>query len=279
MNQYQDRNILPNASLRDRAKGALTNRFGEAVLAFFLVWLISAGISFVSSFLTEFILNIIKTTKEILTSQPSIETLFEMLQDPSYLNDHSIGYYIANIVLSAGVSIILCVFKVGLSLYCLNLACGRGAKVSDIFFGFSSQFGKSLKLAAVYTLVQEIFFVPFELLVQLSNLEISAAVLAVLLILTIGGLVLSFYLLLHVSQCFFLLLDFPGYSAMELLRLSSHVMEGHKKRLLMLMLSFVPLFILSMLTFGVGLLWVNPYLGVAKTFFFLNLMQARNQNS
>ena len=56
-------------------------------------------------------------------------------------------------------------------------------------------------------------------------------------------------------------------------------MRGHKRRLFLLQLSFFPLMLLSLLSLGIGNLWLRPYMDVAYAFFFLNLMRARTTYS
>lgn len=278
MDQYQDNRILSNPSLRDRARGALTGRFGQAVLAFFLAWLISFGARFLLSFLLTFAWSCLIITKEVISAGMSLQVLAEIMEDSTRLSSYYLPLNLADLVLTMGISVYTGVFKVGLSLYTLNLACGRQAVITNIFYGFNNHFRKSLHLSAAYTLTQWIFLLPANLCFILKNQEASATVIMICAALTAGGFVLSCCLLLHISQCFFLMLDFPGYSAGELLRLSVRIMEGHKKRLLMLILGFIPLYLFAALTFGIALLWVVPYTEAAMAFFFLNLIQARNQN-
>jgi uncharacterized membrane protein len=171
--------------------------------------------------------------------------------------------------------IFVSVFYIGLSLFFLNVACERRAKVSDIFYGFQYQFGKSLKLTAIAVLVSQLLSLPanaFSYLVhQGAALEIILAVLAVRVVCIIIYVPLS----LGISQMFLLFLDFPGYTAGELIRLSIRIMKGHKCRLFYIQFSFIPLILLSLLSFGIGNLWLTPYMNATYTFFFLNLMQAR----
>ena len=56
-------------------------------------------------------------------------------------------------------------------------------------------------------------------------------------------------------------------------------MKGKKLRLLYLEFSFLPLLLLSILSFGIGLLWLQPYMQMTYTFFFLDLMNPRRASS
>lgn len=47
--------------------------------------------------------------------------------------------------------------------------------------------------------------------------------------------------------------------------------EGYKIRLLLLELSFVGWWIMSILTFGIGVLWIYPYQQVTRANFYLEI--------
>ncbi len=56
-------------------------------------------------------------------------------------------------------------------------------------------------------------------------------------------------------------------------------MNGNKIRLFMLYLSFVPSFLLSASSLcGISLIWVIPYMSMAETNFYLDLMSVRNKS-
>ena len=50
-------------------------------------------------------------------------------------------------------------------------------------------------------------------------------------------------------------------------------MKGHKWELFCLQMSFLPLGFLCLLSFGIGNLWLVPYLNMTQTLYFLDLMQ------
>ena len=61
----------------------------------------------------------------------------------------------------------------------------------------------------------------------------------------------------------------------EAIRLSREVMDGHKWQLFCLDLSFIGWFILSILTFGIGFLWLRPYFGVTRANYYRHLVGDR----
>ena len=84
------------------------------------------------------------------------------------------------------------------------------------------------------------------------------------LLLIIPGLIKSFSYALTP----FILTDKPELSANEAIELSMKMMDGHKLDLFMLYLSFIGWYFLSILTFGIGMLWVMPYQYTAMVAFY-----------
>ncbi|KHF31013.1 hypothetical protein LR68_00503 [Anoxybacillus sp. BCO1] len=73
---------------------------------------------------------------------------------------------------------------------------------------------------------------------------------------------------LSYSQTFFLLKDHPEYSALQAISESKKRMKGYKGKLFLLYLSFIGWGLLSMLTFGIGFLWLVPYIYTSLAAFY-----------
>lgn len=66
----------------------------------------------------------------------------------------------------------------------------------------------------------------------------------------------------------FVIEDDPTLSSTEVMRISRHIMRGHKWDLFCLYLSFIGWFILSCCTFGIGFLWLIPYVRSTVAHFY-----------
>lgn len=69
----------------------------------------------------------------------------------------------------------------------------------------------------------------------------------------------------------YILKDNPEISAMDAIRLSSKMMKGHKFDLFYLQLSFIGWAILAVLTGGIGLLWLQPYMMTTQASFYQDI--------
>ena len=173
------------------------------------------------------------------------------------------------------------VFQTGITLFYLNTACGRPAVTANLFYGFKYLFKKSLGISAVLILLNTACTLPFDICYFLlrSGKGFDAITMAILcIVLMVIGMCIYIPLSLGLSQAYYLLLDFPQYSAMELMKLSFRIMKGHKWELFCLQMSFLPLGFLCLLSFGVGTLWLVPYMNMTQTLYFLDLMQNEHRH-
>lgn len=69
----------------------------------------------------------------------------------------------------------------------------------------------------------------------------------------------------------FLLNDYPELTPKEACRTSREMMRGHKWDLFVLDLTFIGWYLLSILTLGIGLLWLTPYNHAARAHFYDDL--------
>ncbi|MEY8349248.1 DUF975 family protein [Bacillus cereus] len=84
------------------------------------------------------------------------------------------------------------------------------------------------------------------------------------LLLIIPGIIKSF----SYSMTYFILNDHPEYTANQAITESRHMMDGHKMDYFLLCLSFLGWFILSVVTFGIGFLWLAPYFYTTSAAFY-----------
>ena len=76
----------------------------------------------------------------------------------------------------------------------------------------------------------------------------------------------------------FILQDEPNLQNNAAIEKSMAMMEGNKMKLFLLDLSFIGWFLLSLLTCGIGLWWLLPYMYVARAGFYEDLKRSQLQN-
>lgn len=84
------------------------------------------------------------------------------------------------------------------------------------------------------------------------------------LLLIIPGIIKSF----SYAMTPFIMADHPELTANQAITRSREIMDGHKWELFVLELTFIGWEFLSILTLGIGLLWVVPYMSAARAAFY-----------
>lgn len=225
-----------SAQLKDKAKGYLTGHYGLLIGILIITELIS-------SILDRFI----------------------------PLSSNTVGY-ILSAAIAFLVSVFMGVFNVGAALVYLKFATGNTASLSDIFYGFFHHLEKALKISLVMNALSLIltlsYSVPYRIYLATGNRHYLFMMLPCL------AAALLFYvpLSLCLSQCYFLMLDFPDKPASEILRASFRIMKGHKGRLFYIELSFLPLLLLGAVSL-IGMLWVIPYMQMTYAAFYFDIMK------
>lgn len=176
------------------------------------------------------------------------------------------------------ISILMGLFSSGTCYLYLKLICGRPISVGDLFYGFQLAPDKAIAIQAWITLITYLASLPqYIMTYKISAVgyhvdKMMPLLLPYALSLILSGVV-SVALGLYYAQTFYLLHDFPQYTAKELLQKSRRLMVHHKGRLFYLYVSFLPLMLLALFSFGLALLWVGPYMTATQTVFFLDLIQ------
>lgn len=131
----------------------------------------------------------------------------------------------------------------GLAYVLLKQARDRQSmNIGDIFCGFKSDFGGLF----------------------LINLMTSIFVFLWALLLVIPGIIMGY----AYSMAYYVKVDNPEYDWRQCIKGSKELMRGHKWQLFVLDLSFIGWAIVCLFTFGIGYLWLIPYMQVSRTQFY-----------
>lgn len=155
------------------------------------------------------------------------------------------------------ISIIYCVFNIGhiliyplltpgLALFCLKIVRQEKPDIIDLFKNYRSY----LNVLVAYLV--EVVIVFFGLLLFI-----------------VPGIIFAY----KYSQIYYIFIDNPEISALNALKKSSVMMKGAKWRLFCLHLSFIGWILLCIITFGLALIWIGPYLSISNAVFYENLKE------
>lgn len=256
MNPY-----LSSSSLKARAKGQLLGKYGTLIGAFILVRLCTVPFSLAISYLigTDTVVNVL------------------LFSAASFLLQLFNGFFLA-----------------GEAYLYLKTACGQHPVVNDVFHCFQGDTAKILKLQAVFGGIPLLCSLPVLLMglalqpakmfnseilnsemLLTGNFSFDPTILLIYVIISILSNIITIYVNLMLSQIFYLMLDFPEYTASQLLKMSIRLMKGNKGRLFYIRLSFIPLILLGLFSFGLAILWIYPYMQAVYANFYLDLIQKK----
>lgn len=242
--------------LKDRAKDALRGNYRLTISIFLLFLLIRVGVNLLISSLATPFLTISSVEEEIQIRQMIVPFLFSSL-------------------FSFAIACFLGFFTFGLVYYMLKLACNQPCSQQDLFYAFRQDTKKVLMISAVQAGITLLFlsmgrfyFSYFQTTGATDSLYKAAfaTLLGFLLYLPIG---------LSLDLAFYFLLDFPEKTAGEIIGLCLRYTKGHRMRLFLMALSFLPVMLLGVLTLYVGFLWILPYMQMTYTQFYLDLMNPK----
>ncbi len=140
-------------------------------------------------------------------------------------------------------------FSLSLMRIYLNLTNAQKPEVKDTFSGFDD-FWSAFKVNFLSTLFTTLWS----------------------LLLIIPGIIKSY----SYSMSMFILAENKGMSALEAIRRSKEMMDGHKMDLFVLWLSFIGWYLLGIITLGIGFIWIAPYI-YASTANFYNSIKPQSE--
>lgn len=205
----------------------------------------------------------------------------------SLLESHTVGF--ANTVVSILTMLIEVPLGFGLAVCSVKLFNGEDVKVFDfVSFGFDN-FGKSwgitLRTALKLLLPIILLVVSVVLIVAGSTFSVGSALLAntanenhIFMILI--GVILYFISLIwlimksyYYELAYMIAAENPEMSSKDVVEKSKELMQNNRLKLFCLEFSFIGWAILAVLSLGIGMLWLAPYIQFAKVSFYKNLIK------
>ena len=156
-----------------------------------------------------------------------------------------------------------------LSIY-LKIAVGIQTQSMDVFSAFRGAADRAIKARLVFVVIvygSALAYSGIEALCDILKIPYAAYIDAFAFVI-LGALCI--WLLLTYSQVMYFLQDFSSISVKEALSRSRKLMQGNKKTLLLMYISFIPIYIVGVLSFMVGIYFLHPYVKMTLTEFYLD---------
>lgn len=196
-----------------------------------------------------------------------IETPFSMMRNEIPYSTQNIIYYLAVFV----IMIASVVLKVGQ--YCLHLDVARKGELhlSILFYPVKYDANRLIIIEAILFLLRAVALLPIGGAIAIFCFSENTVLYLTALGLILLGCVLIVMMEITFGMTYFVLIDGEELSIKEALITSVKLIKHHKGRFLYMNLSFIGMYLLTLLTFGIGLLWVQPYVMQTTTLFYLDI--------
>ncbi len=232
--------LRPSSALKADAREMLLGKYKVAVLAYALMELL------ITSILT------------LVEMQLNLQTATGMLL-----------YYAVYLI----VVLLSTVLIAGQNYLYLNMFRGQQYETGNIWTGFRVCADKAI-LSYLMILGKTILcsipcMIATAIMLVTENYYFVLLVAATAIFMIIAGTLVQ----LDYSQVLYLIWDHPEESVSQLLSHSKTMMKGHRGSYFYLLVSFIGVFCLSILTFGIGMLWIYPYFTATKTAYYLELIK------
>lgn len=163
-------------------------------------------------------------------------------------------------------------FLAGIRRMLYNLSTGKTCELGDMLFAFTHRPHRFLGIYLIHFFVSLLLGIPY---VVVSTAAAITGYIPIMLILQIlmyilqlaGIIVYSLYFGLTVI----ILTENPEKKVLACFRESAAIMRGNKGRFFYLELSFIGMMLLGIGSFGIGYLWIFPYMETTIIHFYLDL--------
>lgn len=196
-----------------------------------------------------------------------VELPFAMLQNDDTWSVQNIIYLIAQILINIIAIILVC----GQYSMHLSLARTQAATLQDFTKPLRNQPDRYIVANFILYGLSLLALLPAVAGMAIILFQDTTGWLMLALILNILGLLLTMYVSLSFNLVFFVMLDNPSMKAVEAFKATLQLMKNHKDRYLYIQFSFLGVLLLATLSFGIGMLWVEPYMSQTVTLFYLDI--------
>ena len=255
------------SELKRLSRAALLGQFPLVICAYVIV---SALLSIAEKVFTSPISNLYQ--QAILTG--SLESLPNITEWPP------ICY--AGLAAMLIVGLISSIFSAGLTRINLDAARGEEVKIGTVFSQFKSRPDRFIILTLILLLCGILPYAPAIVLLSISSImEFDGTLLVtttmIAIVLFVIGMIISIYLSIKFKLAVYILVDTSSLSPFLALKDSYNFMTGNVLRYIYIALSFIPMLILVALSFGLGSLWVQPYMDCTFANFYLDVKGELNR--
>ena len=194
------------------------------------------------------------------------EMPFSSLQTTQALSTQNMILYIAELL----ISVVAIVFTCGQYRIHFSMAKGENPNLKDLYYPIKNHPDRYILGQLLYLGIMLLAFlplVPAYALIEFANGKVVLFAIP----LCILSCILVILVAMNFDLVFLVLLDNEDLSIIEGFKKCRSIMKGNKGRYFYIQLSFLGMHLLTILSLGVAILWVQPYMTQTITAFYLDI--------
>ncbi len=190
-----------------------------------------------------------------------------------FIRDDTIGSLIISQLVAFILSLLISVLTAGFQKISLNISRGEYAGAGDLFYCFRHHPDRFIIVSLLTGLIAFAFQIPTVglgvwLVGTNQAYHTPLAYVGWIILVAFIMAILAYLVILRFALSIILLIDNPDMGAIEAMKTSSHLMRGNLGRYFYLTISFIGLTLLAILSAGIGLIWVTPYMNMTYIEFY-----------
>lgn len=243
-----------STELKKRAKLTLSGNYGTSVGAM----LILGAVTVISTF--------------ILIGTMVVTPILSWTQAGRLVGGDIARTLITMFIVMLLISLLIYLLVSGVRRMFFNMSIDQPFSIGDMLFAFTHKPHRFLGIYLINMGVGLVLEIPYYVVSFVAGFTEYMPLMVVLQILMYLFLLIGMIAYwLHFGMASYLLLEEPERTVIGCFRESAAIMKGNKGRLFYLVLSFIGMLLLGAGSFGIGFLWIYPYMETTMMHFFLDI--------
>ena len=182
----------------------------------------------------------------------------------------NIGGILAGMVAGLLGHLLISLFTVGFIRVCIKVIRGSEPNIGDFFYVLKHDPDKIIIISSVLWVFSELVILPLYIPSSFgAALGMSrGALIFVRCLLVSVFIVLYIYAHILLGQCYFIYFDHPEFTSSQIFEMSINIMRNNKGRYFYLLFNAACMILLMIVTLGIGIYWMLPYMFGLMTNFY-----------
>lgn len=189
------------------------------------------------------------------------------------LNIRLMDFALSNL-LTLAISAFSAILSAGLFYILEGIVDNKIMTASDIFYSFRNHPDKVIIMSVIISLINLVCTLPaniYNMFFIVSSDDMHSSRFIIYILLLIAGFAINFIVAINFVLCYLIYLDDTNKSVSECMRDSYELMKGNRIRYCLMILSFAGYFVLGILSIGIGLVYLYPYVYMSMIIFYRDL--------